>query len=333
MAKMNKNFEDLEYRINEANNSGAYSKIKDMIEGVNGNAIVVGTGGSYAVADYISRSLKCFAASIKPREIFFQNLDFIDYVVLTTYSGRTPDIIQCIEQCRKYKNIKKVTVITRDGQTLREKVKLDDNVDIIGYKNNDTKEKSFISIASTLAPASLIARYFAESKGIKFDSCLKRLLEGAESEAKENIKCIDFNVLKANPFVEVIYEWESKSAAAMLESNFTETGMAYSSFHEKKDFSHGRYMLNYKKGTPILIWLKNSPESQYDKELTKYLSHAWKGRQVLILNSADKGRLGEFEIMVKGMCLTNAIAGELGVDLSETDYDKDADSLYSFIED
>lgn len=329
--KMEDNFQELEQRILEANSSPAFEKVKETIENTSTNTIVVGSGGSFAVAQYVKKSLNCFSTAMRPREMLCEKVEFADNVILATYSGKTPDIIQCIDHCKKYKNIKKITVLTWDGTTLREKTDLDNRVDIIEYKNNGAKEKSFISIASTLAPISLFTRYFVEQKGEKFDEYLKDTLNRAERDAVKTAKEMNFAELKENPFIEILYESEAKSAGSMLESNFTETGMIRSIMHEKKDFTHGRYTLGYKNNTPVMIWLKNSIESSYDKKLVWFEKEVWQdGRRFIVLESKDKGMLGEFELMVKGMYLTKAIAERLDVDISKIPYPKQSAELYNF---
>lgn len=327
---MESNFNSLLERIIQANKSNAYTKVKKIMQQVDGNIAVVGAGGSFSVADYISRCLKGFAISLRPREMLLHKTELLDYVILVTYSGKTPDIVQCINHCKKYDNIKKIIVITWDEGKFAENVDLSNKIEVIAYKNNDTSERSFISIASTLAPVSLFARHSIEADGKEFYSYIEKLLHSAEKEidkvSKENV----FDQLKYKPFLEVIYESETKSSAAMLESNLIEKGISYIVMHEKKDFSHGRYNLQYSKKAPILVWLKNSRESLYDKALLEYLNKNYKDTKLVIIKSTEGKVIGELEVMIKSMYLSKMIAENVGEDLSKYDYPNGAVGLYRF---
>ena len=331
---MDTNFKKLVQRIISASNSKAIEKVNVLMDRISGNVIVAGTGGSFVVAEFINSVLNkannCFSNSMYPRDVFFQNLGLVDYVILVTYSGKTHEICECIKYCKKYKNIKEIVVVTRDDKMLLNRIEKDSNVNIIKYGDGDTKEKSFISIASTFMPISIFAKSIFKKSKLNFELYVSELFENVENIINETTKNIDWTMLKSKPFLEVIYETESKSSAQMLESNLIESGIAHVVLHEKKHLSHGRYVLGSLNKAPITIFLKNSNNILYDNRIFEYYSEDINNNFFLLINNSKHGIEGEFEMLVKTLFLTKNISEKLDVDLSRINYPILAQKLYKY---
>ncbi|HCC06779.1 MAG TPA: hypothetical protein DEP72_01250 [Clostridiales bacterium] len=330
---MKTHFSNLYRRIEQANLSDAYKNLQDILSEIKGNVITIGTGGSYPIASYASEVIKeknkVMAVSMKPRDILFTHLESVEYVIMFTYSGKTPSILKAIDECKKYKHIK-IVVVTREK--LKKDVVLREYDTVISYKKDDTKEKSFINIAATLAPISLFLRYAMEPIETQefLDYIIKQL-----NKSKEQIESIssvvDFKSIlsKNNNTVEVLTGDHTYPSAYILESNLVESGIAYTVLQEKNDYCHGRSILNYKNRTSLLIYLINGEAKKQDTFLIdKYMKKFY--NQILCLQSEEDKIISSFNLCVLAMYLSKKIAESVGINLSKIDYPEEIKKIYHF---
>jgi fructoselysine-6-P-deglycase FrlB-like protein len=330
--KMNENFDLLIERIIDANKHIDGEGLKLTLSGIKGNVISIGTGGSYATSIFASKVFgvnnEAFSLSLYPRNLLYMNLSGLNEVCAFTYSGKTPSIIKALEKCGQH-DIRK-TVFTHDEEKLRQYLSINDNDQVINYSGNMPAEHSFISVAATLIPMSILLRYSLDLSYEELQKLINKLNNESLQYIEEQVKDIDFKeLLLEKPHIEIFTGDNTYTAGHILESNLTETGMAYTILHEKNHYCHGRSILNYNHHTPILIYLINGKEKEQDRILLdEFLPILYDN--ILIIKSNYEGILGEYDLAMKAMYLSKRIVEDLGKDLSEVDHPKGLKKIYSF---
>lgn len=111
-----------------------------------------------------------------------------------------------------------------------------------------------------------------------------------------------------------------------LESKIIESGIFNCLIHEKKNFSHGRFvnyeLLSQKKN----IYLKQKITSVYEKELLNYL----KNDNNIIIESRYDGILCEYDLLIASQYFIYYIAKILDVDISKPSYSEEAMNIYFY---
>jgi fructoselysine-6-P-deglycase FrlB-like protein len=323
--RMDYNLDKLYERISDAHQLGAYSRLESVLNKISGNILVVGTGGSYVVANYAKKVIEsktdCLAICHRPRDAFFERLDRIDHVFAFTYSGSTPEIVKLVKECKKYPNINSINIVTRaEEKTIRKKYELQSNDCVISYLSDTPKERSYISIAATMIPITLFARYECGIDKKEFLGFIEKLIKKEETRVYSDN---DFNKTGIN----VVYGYESVASAILLESNLIEAGITHVVVHEKKDFGHGRVSILDK--SKNVVYLISGQKDRYDNTLIKYLN-LYNDINVAFMKSRQFGLLGELELLVKTMYFSRNLARAAGVDLSRIAYLKEIKKIYSY---
>lgn len=319
---MNNAFLKLSERIIDSLNDQVINESNMLLNEVQGNVIIIGTGGSFAIAKFTERVLEaknnnCFAVSLKPRDLLSKQSKRVDYVIAFTYSGKTPSIIAALNKM----NCKKI-IFTFNAEKLKENLNYQDDCSIIDYCNTCPKEKSFISISSTLIPMFLMYSFYQ----LKIE--VEKMIKEAEIYIQENFKNINFLELLISGTIEIMTGDETYTAATILESNLIESGIAYSICHEKNDYSHGRSILNYVKHTDVMFYFQNGEEQKQDIILYKYINKFY--NNVFIISSNYGGILGELDLALKSMFLSKKIALDLNIDLTKINYPEEIRDIYKF---
>lgn len=187
------------------------------LDKISGPTIVTGVGGSSVVGEFLAKVLnrkKHIIAEFKfPRELLLTDLSGYENVISISYSGRN------IGVDASFKNDLKKYLLsgnTRDGVT---------NLQYVV----DDEEYSFVSMAGTMIPLSIILMYYYNDKDL-----IKDIL----SIRKEFD--IDDSLI-----YEVLTSEKSKGACAMLESSLVEGSLAALIVHEKYNYCHGRTLFNH----------------------------------------------------------------------------------------
>lgn len=327
------------------------------------NIMIVGSGGSYPVAilakhvlqDKLNTSNVIAETPQNAIRIMNQFNHIIncnyhpkyDLVIGISYSGTTPDIKAVYDICLKKKF--PFLLLTYAKEETLDKVYTECSfLKIISYYNFEDetgKEKSFISMVSTLAPAMI----FTCEDTCKFASEAQEALnKGKKFVSELNIPEIALN-LKDKPVIHVFYEWDSLPTAADIESKFTESGIAHVILHEKKNFSHGRCISLYKQNFGLVINLTRfgmatSMETgiqeeyykyKYDKYLSDFLQNLCKEKEAFYLQigTGDKS-VAKWNIKALSILpyLITTIGEELDIDISRPLilFPEDAKLLYKY---
>ncbi len=326
------NVNNLETRILNAVNSDAKNKLsKISFEKLN-NCIFIGTGGSFAAANFASKvvndlyGVNTFADL--PRNIKYKNNSKVDKCFMFSYSGTTNDLLVGTENID---NSKKIVITKGEISKVCKKTNIDKD-NIISYRtpSNKGKERGFISFEGVMAPASLFLNlYFEKLKRndinefiIDSISYWKYYFDSLFKEDKRNLK----SIFRRGNIINIFHGDFTSSAAIDLESTFIESGVFNVLLHEKKNFSHGRF-INYEHlSGKMNIYLKTKNVSLYEEKLLKYLSQD----KNIIIESRYDGLLAEYDLLIAVQYFIYHISKLLNIDISKPNYSEDAMKIYFY---
>lgn len=300
---MEENFKLLFDRIIDTLETTDLIKIKKQLENIKGNTIFVGSGGSKVVATFASKVLN--ESNVKSsRDLNYMDLNNIDNIMIFSYSG----IGYTIENLLK--NNKKIYLFTNGNKEY-------ENVENIKYNSSLKREHSFISLASTLMPMTILYNYY---KNLEINH-LKLILNDMFEKAK-NIN------IESNNVYEILTGYDTLTASSYLESTMVESGIAIPIIHDKYDYCHGRTTTSYKSHNG-LIYYENTKE--LDKllldNLSKYYTEIVKIEKYY---SDDFVIDNDYYATIKSMYLTKKLAENKQIDLSKIEYSPLVKKLYYF---
>ena len=300
---MEENFKLLFDRIIDTLETTDLIKIKNQLENIKGNTVFIGSGGSKVVATFASKILN--GSNVKSsRDLNYMGLNNIDNIMIFSYSG----IGYTIENLLK--NNKKIYLFTNGNKEY-------ENVENIKYNSSLKREHSFISLASTLMPMTILYNYY---KNLEIN-CFKLILKDMFEKSK-NIN------IKSNNIYEILTGYDTLTASTYLESTMVESGIAVPIIHDKYDYCHGRTTTSYKSHNG-LIYYENTKE--LDKllleNLSKYYSEIVKIEKYY---SDDFVIDNDYYATIKSMYLTKKLAENKQIDLSKIEYSPLVKKLYYF---
>lgn len=300
---MEENFKLLFDRIIDTLETTDLIKIKNQLENIKGNTVFIGSGGSKVVATFASKILN--GSNVKSsRDLNYMGLNNIDNIMIFSYSG----IGYTIENLLK--NNKKIYLFTNGNKEY-------ENVENIKYNSSLKREHSFISLASTLMPMTILYNYY---KNLEIN-CFKLILKDMFEKSK-NIN------IKSNNIYEILTGYDTLTASTYLESTMVESGIAVPIIHDKYDYCHGRTTTSYKSHNG-LIYYENTKE--LDKllleNLSKYYSEIVKIEKYY---NDDFVIDNDYYATIKSMYLTKKLAENKQIDLSKIEYSPLVKKLYYF---
>lgn len=319
--KTTSNVNNLLPRLLKVDNLDTVFEIQKLITNIKrqkDNVAIVGTGGSFISAHFIAKLLSQELAkpiiALKPRDIFIYPIKNINFAILLTYSGKTPDILTVNDYLKK-NNIKSYIVTNQKKDNPEE--------NIISYNSSRT-EKGFLAVAGTVIPIYLFAK-----------SCLKEInlkdfVENSITKWKSELSFENLNLKIADKplLIDIFSDYETGTAALDLESKFIESGFGRVTIHDKKDFSHGRFNIISSFKPDLIIFLDSKDSGKYNEKLYKYLTK--EGTPIIHLKTNKSGILGDLDLLIASQFLTQSISETIKRDLTKPDYPKRAMSLYRY---
>lgn len=328
--RCNININNLESRVINAINSNAYDKLLDINFDNSKSYLFIGTGGSFAGASFASTVInELYGAStysLYPRDALYRNNINIDKAFLFSYSGTTNDLIQSVKDFNK----NDVYVITK-GQTQNIVTKtgiLKNNIITYRTSTNKGKERGFLSFEGALAPAALFMKLYLQK--INSDIDINNFIKDSMSYWSNKVqKEIDKNFIESainhNKIINVFRGDYSNCASYDLESKLIESGIFNSIIHEKKNFSHGRFINFENMNNKCVIYFKQKTTSKYEEELLNYL-----GNKIAIFESKYDGLLAEFDLLIASQFIIYQIGKLLDIDVSKPNYTDNAMKIYFY---
>ena len=327
----NININNLEKRVINATRSKAIDNIYNINFNTNESYIFTGTGGSYTASIFSSLVINALYGSnvyaLLPRDILFRNNNLINKVILFSYSGTTNDLhegTKCFDTKNKY-------IITKgDTKDIVAKTNIP-NKNIISYRTNvnKSKERGFLSLEGTLSPASIFLMYYLKetNSNINVEEFIKKSIKKWDTYFSNKFKLDNIkNMFNKENVVNIFTGDNTLSASYDIESKFIESGIVNVIIHEKKNFSHGRF-INYENlNNKNNIYLKSNITSSYEKELLTYLST---GNNLIIESEYDK-ILCEYDLLIAAQFLIYHIGKTKDIDVSKPEYSSNAMKLYFY---
>lgn len=319
--KTTSNINNLLPRLLKVDNLDTVFEIQKLITNIKrqkDNVAIIGTGGSFISANFITKLLSQELAkpviALKPRDVFIYPIKNISSAILLTYSGKTPDILTVNDYLKK-NNIKSYIVTNQKKDNPEENT--------ISY-NSSRIEKGFLAVAGTIIPIYLFAK-----------SCLKEInlkdfVENSITKWKSELSFENLNLKIADKplLIDIFSDYETGTAALDLESKFVESGFGRVTIHDKKDFSHGRFNIISSFKPDLIIFLDSKGSGKYNEKLYKYLTK--EDVSIIHLKTNESGILADLDLLIASQFLIQSISEIIKRDLTKPDYPKRAMSLYRY---
>ena len=335
--KLEERVESALLAYNEKSEAGI-ELLKDLEDNKNQKYICIGSGGSSIPSEYTKTIINnTFGVNIQtmfPKEYLETNTEkYMEHLNLIcfSYSGSSPEIVQLLNG--KYNNAYIVTKANEEDLKISLK---ENNVDIskvriISYNNGSSKERGFLSIEGIIVP-SLIIHMLVEKKNKEdilelFKKQFEKQKEKVEKYFKENNEQLK-KAFKKNNIIDIYYDNYTKPIMCDLESKIVETGIYRCTTHEKKNFSHGRFITLEKYPSDVQIYLKSKKDTKYDNELLKYLKIY--SKNLIILEADEESNNGILELLIYSQLFIYEISKLLKKDLSNPDYSEDSMKIYRY---
>ncbi len=327
--RCNININNLKTRIVNAVNSNATKTLKNIDFNENSNCLFVGTGGSYAGAYFASKIINILYGSntypIYPRDVLYRNNKNINKVILFSYSGTTNDIINSAKGIE----MENIYIVTK-GES--QKIVLKTGIpskNILSYRtsSNKGKERGFLSFEGAAAPAAIFLKYYLDKTNSSID--LNTFIDDRIQYWNKQIgKIINKNIvskMQTHKLINLFRGDYTDVACYDLESKIIESGIFNCIIHEKKNFSHGRF-INYEnlKNT-VSVYFKQNSTTKYEETLLKYL-----GNENIIIESKYNGILAEFDLLIASQFIVYHIGNILNIDISKPKYSEEAMEIYFY---
>ena len=327
--RCNININNLKVRTINAINSNAVKKMENIDFNENSNCLFIGTGGSYAGAYFSSIVINLLYGSntypMYPRDVLYRNNKNIDKVILFSYSGTTNDIINGVKGMDK-KNIYIVTkgelqkIILKTGVSSK---------NILSYRTSSNKgrERGFLSFEGAIAPATIFLKYYFEkmNSSINIDNFIKDRIEYWNKQIGKMINKDVITKMQKHQVINIFRGDYTDAACYDLESKIIESGIFNCIIHEKKNFSHGRF-INYENlNNTFSIYFKQNLTNKYEESLLKYL-----GNDNIVIESMYNGILAEFDLLVASQFIIYHIGNVLNIDVSKPRYSEEAMKIYFY---
>ena len=329
--RCNININNLEVRIINAINSGALNCLNNINFNSNENYIFTGTGGSFAASMFASIVINTLYGSntyaMLPRDIKYRNNSRIDKVILFSYSGTTNDLF---EGTKFFNNLNKYIITKGEIQKIVLKTGISKK-NIISYRtsSNKGKERGFLSFEGAVSPASIFLNYYLNMKGSNLDinTFIENSIKKWNAFFEEKFKDTGIISMFDNGNIVNIFTGDYTQCAAVdFESKVIESGIVNCILHEKKNFSHGRF-INYENlNNKSNIYFKSNNVSLYEKELLNYLSRD----NILIIESEYNGILCEYDLLIASQFLIYHIGKVFDIDVSKPKYSDDVLKVYFY---
>ena len=299
---MKLNFELLEKRVVDAIYQTDTELIRYELQRINKPTIVTGVGGSSVVSTFGGKVLreknKIITQCSEPRDFIYDKMNGFENIISCSYSGNNYGVSLSFDnQLKKY-------LLSHNSFE-------DKDITYLKYNTSIDKEKSFVSLAATLIPVSILLNYYTN---------------GNNEYIFEHLESYDFNFNAEADGYEIFSGYDTCVTAKYLESTFVEAGLGLPIIHDKYSYCHGRTTtsINYNN---VAIYLYRGTE--FDHLLLSELSKYYK--EVVILRSIRKDIvLDDYQMLVQAMYLTKYIAEQKNKDLSGVDYSPLVKKLYNY---
>jgi len=208
------------------------------------------------------------------------------------------------------------------------------NYQVVSWDNEKYEiEKSFISLASSLGPITLMLdattslnMEISSDEIKKINDKIKELL----NRSREKIDKISVN-FKDVSLIQIMSGYETKTSSSVLESNLVETGLAAPVIHDKGSFCHGRSNLLFQYPDSHVIYLCHQ-RREPDNILIELINGEYSNISIFDTEDIKEDYFWkEYYLILQMYFLSKKIADDKGIDLTQPEYNpKLVKKLYNF---
>lgn len=327
------NFSKLEERILSLNDTllNKSNNFREMLYQltIDGNpTLIVATGGSKVVAYYFQLIIErleikgLICEVIEPRDYFYKNNknQFANLIVVSA-SGNTNGIKNIFDDFIGDKFL--ITQNDREG-----------NYQVVSWGNEKyDREKSFVSLASSLGPITLMLDTTSSLNLEMSSSEIRKVNEKVQEllvKARKRVDAVltDFKNLS---LIQIISGYETKTSACVLESNLVETGTASVVVHDKGSFCHGRSNLLFRYPDSHVIYLCHQ-RKELDEVLINLISEEYSNISVFDTEDLNEDYFWkEYYLILQMYFLSRKISEDRNIDLTQPEYNpRLVRELYNF---
>ena len=299
---MHDNFKLLEERVLDSLEKTDLERIKYHLERIKTPTITTGVGGSSVASNFAAKVLSTkngiIAEHQEPRDMLYKPLQGYDNVLACSYGGRNYGVkTSFANDLNKY--------------LLSRNISDNEGVNNLTYDASLPDEDSFISLAATLMPMSVMLAYYNDND----ISVIKEILETAR------VYNIDIDKV-----YEILTGYDTSTSSIYLDSTLAEAGLASPVVHDKYSMCHGRTTLSYHHDHS-LIHLDRGTELDklYKEELPQYYNGV-----ITLEGKFDDPIVYDFYLTYQAMLLSKAMAESKGRDLSRMAYSPAVKKLYRY---
>ena len=280
MNKMQENFDLLSTRVLDALEKTNLEETRNILNSIKTPTIVTGVGGSRVVAVFTSKVLAAkngiISICLEPRDMLYTPVSGYDNVLSCSYSG-TNFGVQTSFQNELNKYLLSSTRVP--------------NITNMTYDTSIPKEHSFISLAATIIPMTIMLDYYLEGNEI-----VPELLNQ------------DTPLIETNPVYEIMSGIETSTAHTYLESTMVEAGLSIPIVHDKYSYCHGRSTTSYHNNHSLIYFDK---DTELDKLMLEELKEYY--NKIVILKSKYKDPIiDDYYLTIRSMLLTKSLAEQSG---------------------
>lgn len=296
---MKDNFEKMEKRIFDTLYNTDLEKINYELRKIQEPILFSGVGGSSVVATYASKIIneknKIISTCVEPRDLSYMNIKGYKNVCAVSYSGNNYGVDLTFNNELKH-------------YLLASKRNEREGITNLTYKVLD-KEKSFVSLAATLIPCSVMLNYYLDNNKERIIDLLD------EYHFDFDTNCDAYEIFSGH---------ETSTASKYLESTMIESGIGIPVIHDKYSFCHGRSTLSTVYNNIAIYFNLNT---DFDKLLIDELRKCYK--DVIVIDTYNS-LLSEFLLLQQCMYLTKYIAEKNNKDISGVDYNPIVKKIYNY---
>ncbi|MBR4462352.1 MAG: hypothetical protein IKS51_07220 [Erysipelotrichaceae bacterium] len=294
--RMNDCFHSMAEKVSYALDHSDLQKIFDILSEIDGPTLVTGSGGSSIVATYLAETLQkkngIIADFRSCRDIAYMPLDGYKNVIAVSYSGSNLGVKL------SFNNDLNHYLFTGNPRQ-----------DVRNIVYTMPEEISYVSINATIIPLSILFLYCNNDRQL-----LDKILQS------------DISLSSDNTQYEVLSGYETRTAAALLESSIIEAGIGTCIVHDKYNYCHGRINITKRSKADMILFTSHN---ELDDTLYDVISHYY-DRILLFERRYEDDLINDFYLSVLSLKLIRNIAETIQIDISDMKEVPDNDRLYLF---
>ena len=298
MSKMQENFNMLNERVLDALNNTNLEETRNTLSRIKTPTIVTGVGGSKVVAVFTSKILAAkngiISTCLEPRDMLYTPVSGYDNVLSCSYSG-TNFGVQTSFQNELNKYLLSSTRVS--------------NITNITYDTSLPKEHSFISLAATLIPMTIMLDYYLDGNNI-----VPELLNQ------------ETPLIEPHPVYEIMSGIDTETSHTYLESTMLEASLSIPIVHDKYSYCHGRSTSSYHNNHSLIYFDK---DTELDRLILEELK-AYYNKIIILKSKYQDPIIDEYYLTIKSILLTKSLAEQTGKDLSKVEYSPVVKKLYKY---